>query len=147
MVSSASAQFLGLLERIPIGVYVIDADFRIAHVHPMAAPSFGDVPGGVIGWDFADVIRFMRERDYAVATGHTLELQLPAEPVSLYGDADRLAQVIANVLNNAARYTDAGGYIWLGAELQQDELCIRVRDNGIGIPARTCRSSSTCSCR
>jgi signal transduction histidine kinase len=50
------------------------------------------------------------------------------------GDATRLAQVVANLLNNAAKYTEPGGRIWLAAELDGAHAVVRVRDNGIGIP-------------
>jgi PAS domain S-box-containing protein len=64
---------------------------------------------------------------------HTLSIELPSAPVWLDADAVRLAQVIANLLNNAAKYTDPGGRIALRAEREGDEAVIRVRDNGVGI--------------
>jgi len=66
---------------------------------------------------------------------HKLELSLPDEPVLLRADLTRLAQALANLLNNAAKYTEPGGRIRLGAELRADELCIRVSDDGMGIDA------------
>ncbi len=68
-----------------------------------------------------------------IASAHKLTLTLPEHAVVLHGDAVRLAQVIANLLNNAAKYTDHGGRIWLNAEQQHDVLVICVRDTGIGI--------------
>ena len=67
------------------------------------------------------------------ASRHELNVLLPPEPVMLYGDSVRLAQVIGNLLNNAAKYTDRGGRILLLAEQHGAELIIRVRDNGVGI--------------
>jgi signal transduction histidine kinase len=67
------------------------------------------------------------------AANHQLAISLPSEPVILFGDSVRLSQVISNLLNNAAKYTDRGGQIWLSAERQSGEVVIRVRDNGIGI--------------
>jgi CheY-like chemotaxis protein/anti-sigma regulatory factor (Ser/Thr protein kinase) len=64
---------------------------------------------------------------------HRLSISLPGEPVTVDGDAARLAQVVSNLLNNAAKYTDPGGEIRLTAELSYDEARIRVADNGIGI--------------
>ena len=61
-------------------------------------------------------------------------LTIPAEPVHLEADLTRLAQVLSNLLNNAAKYTDQGGQIWLTAERQGDQVLIRVKDTGIGIP-------------
>jgi signal transduction histidine kinase len=64
---------------------------------------------------------------------HRLEVALPAEPVVLEADPDRLAQVLSNLLHNAAKYTPPGGHVRLSAERQADAVEIRVRDNGIGI--------------
>lgn len=66
--------------------------------------------------------------------GHALTISLPPQPVRLQGDPIRLAQVIANLLSNAAKYTPPGGSIWLTAETVAAELTLRVRDTGIGIP-------------
>jgi signal transduction histidine kinase/ActR/RegA family two-component response regulator len=64
---------------------------------------------------------------------HELSMSLPTEPVYIEGDADRLAQVFSNLLNNAAKFTREGGRIWLSAERQGDEIAVSVKDNGIGI--------------
>lgn len=69
------------------------------------------------------------------ARKHRLTVIPPSEPVWLEGDEIRLAQVVANLLNNAAKYTEEGGQIWLTAERNENEIVIRVRDTGIGIPA------------
>jgi CheY-like chemotaxis protein len=52
-------------------------------------------------------------------------------------DADpaRLAQVVANLLNNAAKYTEKGGHIWVTVDRRGDRVVLSVRDTGIGIPA------------
>ena len=65
---------------------------------------------------------------------HELVLDLPAEPVVLAGDLVRLAQVLSNLLHNAAKYTQDGGRIELSAWAGEGEVVLRVRDNGIGIP-------------
>ncbi len=67
------------------------------------------------------------------ASGHELTVSLPSEPVPLDADPVRLAQVIANLLNNAAKYTEPGGKIWLTAAREGDEAVVRVKDTGIGI--------------
>jgi len=64
---------------------------------------------------------------------HALKLALPEEPVLLHADLTRLAQALANLLQNAAKFMAPGGLIRLEAELAGPELEIRVRDEGIGI--------------
>ena len=64
---------------------------------------------------------------------HELTLELPPPGVKVFGDPTRLTQAIANVLGNAAKYTDAGGQISLVASLSTEDVEIRIRDNGIGI--------------
>jgi signal transduction histidine kinase/CheY-like chemotaxis protein len=73
------------------------------------------------------------------AAGHELTVQSPDEPIFLDADPMRLAQVFANLLNNAAKYMDRGGHIWLTAELSRrpdlrPEAIVTVRDAGVGIP-------------
>ncbi len=65
---------------------------------------------------------------------HQLTVTLPAEPVYLEADLTRLAQVLQNLLNNAAKYTPPGGRIELHAEFDGHSVAIRVVDSGIGIP-------------
>jgi CheY-like chemotaxis protein len=60
---------------------------------------------------------------------------LPPEAIRLHADPTRLAQVFANLLNNAAKYMEPGGRIWLTAERAASEVVVRVRDAGVGIPA------------
>jgi PAS domain S-box-containing protein len=67
------------------------------------------------------------------AARHTLTVDLPDEPLWLQGDPVRLAQILANLLNNAARYTDDGGTIVVRARREGEQAVIAVRDNGIGI--------------
>jgi signal transduction histidine kinase/ActR/RegA family two-component response regulator len=69
------------------------------------------------------------------AARHTLELAVSDEPVWLYADAARIAQVITNLLNNSAKYTPRGGRISLFAAVEDGRAVVRVRDTGIGIPA------------
>jgi signal transduction histidine kinase len=69
------------------------------------------------------------------AAGHQLIVSVPSEPLMLEADPVRLVQVLANLLNNAGKYMDPGGHIWLTAQRQGDEVVVRVRDTGIGIPA------------
>lgn len=64
---------------------------------------------------------------------HNLQVRLPSQPVYLQGDPVRLAQIIANLLNNSAKYTAENGHIELKAEVAGMNVLIRVRDNGMGI--------------
>jgi len=71
------------------------------------------------------------------AARHHLDLRLPQQALVVDADATRLTQVVANLLNNAARYTPRGGSIVLAAERDGRDAVIAVSDNGIGIdPAR-----------
>lgn len=69
------------------------------------------------------------------AAGVQLAISLPQEPIIVNGDPVRLAQVFANLLNNAAKYTDSGGQIWFTARREEGEAVISIRDTGIGIAA------------
>jgi CheY-like chemotaxis protein len=66
---------------------------------------------------------------------HTLSVSLCPAPLWLEGDEVRLAQVVTNLLNNAAKYTDRGGRIRLTVERAGEEGVVRVKDSGVGIPA------------
>jgi CheY-like chemotaxis protein len=66
---------------------------------------------------------------------HKLTVSLPPEPIHLDADLTRLAQVFSNLLNNASRYMEPHGHIWLTAERQGNEVVVSVRDIGIGIAA------------
>ena len=66
---------------------------------------------------------------------HVLSLVLPAAPIHVNGDAGRLSQVVTNLVENAAKYTDPGGRITVTLEQLGNEAVLRVRDSGIGIAA------------
>jgi PAS domain S-box-containing protein len=66
---------------------------------------------------------------------HRLSVSLPEEPLWLEGDPVRLAQILANLLNNAAKYTDEGGKISVHARRRDDAVIVSVLDNGVGIAA------------
>jgi signal transduction histidine kinase/CheY-like chemotaxis protein len=67
------------------------------------------------------------------ASRHRLTVSLPKQPLYLRADVVRLAQVVSNLLNNAAKYTPADGHITLTVEVLDREIAIYVTDNGVGI--------------
>jgi CheY-like chemotaxis protein len=85
--------------------------------------------------DAADAARSAVETSRPVieARRHTLEVALPDAPIRLNGDIARLSQVLSNLLNNAAKYTEVGGRIWLSLEREGNDAVFRVRDTGSGI--------------
>lgn len=87
--------------------------------------------------DLATVLRAGIEtsRPLIDAGGHALTLELPDEPLLLYADAMRLAQVFSNLLNNAAKYMDRGGSIRVQVHRDSDNAVVSVIDHGIGVAA------------
>lgn len=72
--------------------------------------------------------------------GQKLRVELPSAPMWLRGDAVRLAQLVANLLDNAAKYTAEAGQIWVTARSAEGQVEISVRDTGMGIPADRLRA-------
>lgn len=87
--------------------------------------------------ELADILKVAIEtaKPLIESFGHEFSVVLPQEPIYLKGDSVRIAQAISNLLNNAAKYTESGGRIWLTAERRGREIVIVVRDSGIGISA------------
>ncbi len=82
----------------------------------------------------ADVLTKAVEMSSPLLERRSHRLQVEAQPgLRVHGDPVRLAQVVANLLTNAARYTEVGGDIHLSAAVEAGEMVIRVKDNGIGI--------------
>jgi PAS domain S-box-containing protein len=77
VIRNRAEQFETLVNRAPLGVYLVDADFRIAQVNPVAQPAFSNIAGGVIGRDFEEVMRALWNNEYAEEViqifRHTLE--------------------------------------------------------------------------
>jgi two-component system CheB/CheR fusion protein len=86
--------------------------------------------------DLAELVRRAAEdhRDAMLAAGLDLAVEVPEEPLSVEGDATRLAQVTGNLLSNAAKFTHAGGRVVVSlARDGEDAIVLRVRDTGVGI--------------
>ncbi len=71
------------------------------------------------------------------ARKHDFSLSLPTEPIWVEADPARLEQIVVNLLNNAAKYTDPYGLVWMSVNREGSEAVVRVRDNGLGMAAAT----------
>ena len=135
-----------------VEVEVIFLDLRTAH----QAGVFGDIelPSEDID-DLVDVSRITRglislrreptevsavvaqaiesSRPVIDAKHHILTVSVPDESLRVNGDAARLSQIVGNILNNAAKFTDSGGRIDLIVKRDADDVMIQVVDNGVGI--------------
>jgi signal transduction histidine kinase len=74
-------------------------------------------------------------RPYVDALEHEFTVSVPDEPLRIMGDFARVAQVLANIINNAAKYTNKGGHISLTVMREGAEVVFRIRDSGLGIPS------------
>jgi signal transduction histidine kinase/CheY-like chemotaxis protein len=72
-------------------------------------------------------------RPFVESGRHELIFNAPDESPIVEGDSVRLTQVFANLINNAAKYTDVGGHIWVEVDCESSNAVVRVRDDGIGI--------------
>ena len=97
----------------------------------------GDFPVRTAPTDLGEVARLAIEisRPLIEQHGHTLATAVPSFPVRAQGDAARLVQVVTNLLANAARYTPDGGHIHVSIEEDGEGVVLRVKDDGIGMPA------------
>jgi signal transduction histidine kinase len=86
--------------------------------------------------DISEAVSRAVETSHAVeeSRGHELTVSVPDEPLAVHGDLVRLSQVIANLLTNAAKYTDRAGRISVSLAREGDAALVRVRDTGAGIP-------------
>jgi signal transduction histidine kinase/DNA-binding response OmpR family regulator len=86
--------------------------------------------------DVAAVVSLAEEmtRQLIESRKHTLAIALPPVPLAVYGDCARIAQILGNLLNNAAKYSETGSQIALDVEESGTDVVFRVRDSGIGIP-------------
>ncbi len=102
-------------------------DLSRAHRGALALQRERTTAGGLIA-RAVEVSRPLIERAH-----HVLSTAVPAEPIELEVDPIRIAQVLCNLINNAAKYTDPGGHIEVRAARDGDEVVLSVRDDGIGI--------------
>ena len=88
-------------------------------------------------FDLAKVVRGVVEerQDTARAKRQRIEVQLPEEPMMVRGDRGAMDVVVGNLLNNATKFTPEGGTVAVTVEEHGDEVWLRVRDSGVGIPA------------
>jgi signal transduction histidine kinase/ActR/RegA family two-component response regulator len=86
--------------------------------------------------DVATIVAFAVETSRPTIEAHHHRLSITRPPGSVFIEADvlRMSQVLSNLLNNAAKYTEAGGQIRLTAAVEGSDVVFRVRDNGLGIP-------------
>ena len=75
------------------------------------------------------------ERARTLTTGHAVRLAAPDHPIVVAGDRDRLGQVLDNLLGNAVKYSSDGREVLVTVEVVEHEACLRVADQGPGIPA------------
>ena len=76
-------------------------------------------------------------RQLIEGAGHRLELDIPTDPLPLHADRVRMTQIFSNLLNNAAKYTSAGGRILVQVRQQDGNAVVRISDNGPGIPTQS----------
>jgi len=89
--------------------------------------------------DVADTVKAALETSGPLLeqAGHRVEVNLSSTPLSVRGDPVRLAQILSNLLNNAAKFTPPGGHVWISATREGEHAVLRVRDDGVGIDPQT----------
>jgi PAS domain S-box-containing protein len=87
--------------------------------------------------DVASIIHHIVEtvRPLTAERRHELTVMVPPEPLLVEADPHRVAQVLTNLLHNAAKYTEPGGHIWLTGQREGTHVVLRVQDTGVGISA------------
>lgn len=85
--------------------------------------------------DLSEVIRVALETSSPLieSMNHELILKLPDDPIMLDADPVRLSQVFSNLLNNAAKYMKSGGHIEVGARVEEDNVLVSIKDEGVGM--------------
>jgi signal transduction histidine kinase/CheY-like chemotaxis protein len=85
-------------------------------------------------FDVGELLREQAELFTGQSSSHTLELELPEEPLVVMAERDRIAQVVGNFLSNGIKYSPEGGSVRLSAETGESIVRVSVSDSGLGIP-------------
>jgi len=122
-----------------LGVILSESDRMTKIVQDLLALSkfdAGEVDFRMARFDAAQSVRSVYEamRLDVAKHGLSLDISLPSSPAWVWGDRDRIEQVIINITTNAVRYTASGGSVEMSAETRDGEVLLSVRDTGIGIP-------------
>ncbi len=122
-----------------LGVILSESDRMTKIVQDLLALSkfdAGEVDFRMERFDACQAVRKVYEamRLDVAKHGLDLNLSLPAQPGWVWGDRDRIEQVIINITTNAVRYTARGGSVEMSAALKDGEVLLAVQDTGIGIP-------------
>jgi PAS domain S-box-containing protein len=108
---------------------IVDALLNVARLDT------GDLQVHLAPTDVGDVVgQVVQSAQEAGANGHSFVLDLPPEPLAANADPDKLRQVFSILLDNALRYSPAGGTVTVGAERRRETVEVSVADQGIGIP-------------
>jgi two-component system phosphate regulon sensor histidine kinase PhoR len=108
---------------------IVDALLNVARLDT------GDLQVNIAPTDVRDVVgQVMQGVQDAGANGHHFVLDLPHEPLAANVDPDKLRQVFSILLDNALRYSPAGGTVTVGAERKNDTVEVSIADQGVGIP-------------
>lgn len=127
---SVSAEVLGIAQRhVQSMARLIDDLLDIARVNQ------GKITLSQERINLTDVVAAAIEASRPLMTvrDHQFHVSLPDAPVWIEVDPTRLGQILVNLLNNAAKYTEPGGQVWLSATHQGQEVTLRIRDTGVGI--------------
>jgi len=95
----------------------------------------GDFTLALEPFELVEVLRAEVELFSIQSEAHEIELRVPDEELDLLGERDRVAQVVANLVSNAIKYSPAGGTVSVAAEARGGVVRVSVGDQGLGIPA------------
>jgi PAS domain S-box-containing protein len=128
-----------LSERDQKALHIIDAQAKRLHMLIDSLLDISRIQGGKFSIErkplnLYDLVRELIEELEPVLERHTLHLESQISPLVINGDAGRLAQVVQNLLQNALKYSPAGGPVQIRLYQKEGQACLEVRDQGIGIP-------------